>query len=469
MLTALTSASLPSPWSAPWYRDGVREELDARFAATIAAADGARARREREGWPPFALPAPLRESIAAAAARHACPPALIAHYTERMPRMLIEQSCPDDEPRRLLCRPLDLARLPRLRAALDGLFAALHTHGLDAPAFVGCASAAQLIAARPSLAAIYAHTLFGSGLPLVGAYPADAPALAADLGRLGPDETLDRRLGCHIVHELCHGPPARQSPVVASWMVAEAAANHLGAAARTADVFPDEAGEGLRAVALFVVLGEVLARHFGAANVWRVSLGVPLAELFGAAVADALERAAWEDWQARQEPPFARDALAVGTWLKLVDAARAGLPLGERPLATANCLSWQTLPWWQAPVSRADEEMLPRALTALFQVNALAPDFRTLPAELPQRRLWIDVAEARLFAEPRPNGVYAEPAWWIMPPPLARRLFERGARRLRIDGATRARRQVLAAALRELCAGSGPLAVETELRWDCSR
>jgi hypothetical protein len=449
----------------------VRDELDARFAASIAAASDGEpgAHRQRLGWPPFALPAPLRESIVAAAARNECPPALIEHYTERMPRMLVEQLRPDDDARRLLTRPLDLDRLPRTRAALDGLFTALALQGLDAARFVGAASRPALIAARPSLAALYAHTLFGSGLPMVGAYPADAPALERDLARHGADETIDRRLGCHIVHELCHGAPARDSPSLPSWMVAEAAANHLGAAARAADVFPDEAGEGLRAVALFVMLGDVLARHFGAANLWRVALVVPFATLFGAGVAAALEAAAWEDWRARQEPPFARDALAVGAWLKLVDAARAGLPLGATPLAAANCLSWQTLPWWHAPVSAADEAMLPRALTALFQVNALAPDFRTLPSEPPQRRLWIDVAEARLFAEPRPDGAYGEPAWWILPPPLARRLHERGARRVRIEGATRARRHALAAALRELCAGSGALAVETELSWDCSR
>jgi hypothetical protein len=252
-------------------------------------------------------------------------------------------------------------------------------------------------------------------------------------------------------------------------MVAEAAANHLGAAARAADVFPDERDEGMRAVAPFVLLGEVLARRFGAARLWRFATGATAAELFGAPVGDALDAAAWEDWLARREPPFARDALGVGAWLKLVDAARGGMALGETPLARAHALEWPSLPWWNEAPTQDDFAMLPRALTALFQVNALAPDFRTLPSEPPHARLWIDVAAARLSAEPRPDGVYGEPAWWLLPPPLARRLHERGAQRVRIEGATRARRHELAQALVELCMSNGDLAAETELSWPSSR
>lgn len=442
----------------------MRAELDARFSATIAETGAARP----EGWPPFSLPAPLAASIATAAAREMCPPVLVEHYTARMPRMLVEQSRPDDKLRKLLQRPLALDRLPRTRAALEGLFAVLRAHELDPLAFTGAESAAALVAARPSPAALYAHTLFGSGLPLLGAYPADAEPLLQDVARLGVDDAIDCRLGCHLAHELCHGPP-RACTIAPSWMVAEAAANHLGAAARAADVFPDERGEGLRAVALFVMLGEVLARRFGAANLWRVSTGAPLESLFGAPVANALDAAAWEDWRARQEPPFARDALGVEAWLKLVDAARVGLPLGEAPLAAAQDSAWPSLPWWSEPIADADRAMVPRAVTALFQVNALAPDFRTLPSEPPRARLWIDVAGARLHAEPRPDGAYGEPAWWILPPPMARRLFERGARRLRIEGATRARRHEIAAAIVALADDDGALAADEGLAWAFSR
>jgi hypothetical protein len=393
----------------------LRAQLEARFAATIRAA-GAPARPD--DWPPFALPPPLRETIVAAALHHACPDALVEHYTQTMPALLIDQLRPDDDARRLLHRPLDLTRLPRLHAALDGLFTALGAAGIDARTLTGgAASPALLLAARPTLAAMYAHTLFGSGLPLLGAYPTDRAGLEQEIATRGADEALDRRLGCHIVHELCHGRTRPGDGIApAPWMVAEAAANHLGAAARAQDVFVDEPGAGLRAVTLFVLLGDVLARHFGSGALWRVATGAPLESLFGEAVAATLTRAAWEDWRARQEPPFARDALGVLGWIKLVDAARGESTLAATPLAEAAKLPWQALPWWRQEVTDADRAMVPRALSALFRVHKLAPDFRTLPAEVPGGRLWLDVGEARLFAAARPDG-YAEPQWWLMPPP----------------------------------------------------
>lgn len=442
----------------------MRDALETRFSRSVADAGGTAIDGD---WPPYSLPEPLLQSIVEADARGLCPPSLIAHYTERMPAMLVEQRRAGDEPRRLLRRPLRLEDLPRTRAALDGFFAALTAHDLDPRRFTGVASTAELIAARPTLESIYAHALFGSGLPLVGAYPSDAPSLMQAIAAHGADGAIDRRLGCHVVHELCHGPP-RACEKAPPWLVVEAAANHLGAAARAADVFPDEAGEGLRAVSLFVLVGDVLARHFGAAALWRVNLGEPLPSLFGAEVAAALDAAAWEDWRARQEPPFARDALGAAGWIKLIDAARANLPLDDAPLARARALPWTSLPWWHAPVDDADVRMLPRALAALFQVNALAPDFRTVPDEPPGRRLLIDVADARIFAEPRAHG-WGEPASWIFPPPLARSLFERGARRIRIEGATRKARAALADALVELGAQRRPLAAELELVWDSSR
>src|SRR5207247_10874483 len=133
------------------------------------------------------------------------------------------------------------------------------------------------------------------------------------------------------------------------------------------------------------------------------------------------EEAAWADWHAGQGPPFARDALGVLAWIKRVDAARGGVPVDSPPsLAQAAERPWRALPWWHEPVADADRALLPRAVAALFQVHALAPDFRTLPSDPPQGRLWLDVDEARLRAEPRRDGAYAEPAWWPLAPSLGR-------------------------------------------------
>ncbi len=101
---------------------------------------------------------------------------------------------------------------------------------------------------------------------------------------------------------------------------------------------------------------------------------------------------------------------------------------------------------------------------ALFQVNRMAPNFQTDPAELADGRITVEVEACRIAAARRPDGVFGEPADWLFPPPLARRLHERGARRILVEDATRARRDALAAALTELCLGTQPLAAEVELR-----
>jgi hypothetical protein len=435
-------------------------ELDRRFDATVSAVDPP---PRDPSWPALALPPPLRESLAEAGARGALPDAVIDHYTRLMPSLLIEQLRADDVARALLFRPLMLEQLPRLGHALDGLYAALADAGLDAAAFVGAASPAALVAARPTAGALYAHTLFGSGLPLLGLYPADRAALAGELERHGADAVLDLRLSSHLVHEICHGPPVATG---LPWMIAEAAATHLGAAAREAHLFPDEPGEALRGVLGFVLIGEVLARRCGRAALWRCVAGVPFAEALPPALATALVAAGWEDWCARQEAPFARDALGAFAWLKLIDGARTGAPM---TLATASRCAWRELPWWSDPVEAADRAMVPRAVASLFYVNAMVPSFQTVPSEPPHGRLWLDVAEAYVRAEPRPDGVFAEPAAWIFPPPLARRLDERGARCVRIEGATRARRAAIAAALVELCDGARALPEEVVLSWACSR
>ena len=199
-------------------------------------------------------------------------------------------------------------------AALDGLFAALDGAGIDARAFTGAATADALVAARPTIAALYAHALFGSGLPLLGVYPTDCDELEGALASSDAADVIDRRLAAHAVHELCHGPGRECEGEPAPWLVAEAAATHLGAAAWARHLFPDEAGEALRGVSLFVLVGDVLARRFGPGGAVARGLGEPLAALVGERAARALMRAGWDDWQTRQEAPFARDALGAAAW-----------------------------------------------------------------------------------------------------------------------------------------------------------
>jgi hypothetical protein len=459
----------------------LRDELGARFRRTVE-----RCARP-DGWPPLELPAPLCETILGAARLGACPPSLLAYYAERMPALLVEQLERGDPARELLWRPLALAALPRLGAALDGMYRALAAAGIDAEAFCGAASPAALLAARPSVAALYAFTLFGRGLPLVGAFPAERALYGRDLERHDPDAVIDLRLSAHLVHELCHGPTRALDGPPAPWMIVEAAALHLGSIARAAHIFPDEAGEAVPGVALFTLVGQALARRFGRAALWRVLVGEPLDALFGRRVGRALAVAGWQDWLARREPPFARDALAALAWIKLADGARARSPLadaceraaGRDPLDGATALpdllaaaartSWRALPWWSEEPENDDLGLVDGAVRALFQVQRMAPTFQTHPSEPPGGRLWLDVERCTLAAEPRPDGIFGEPAWWLWPPPLARKLAERGVGRVRIEGAARRHAGAIAAALVELCLGAGALAEETVLAWTCSR
>ncbi len=442
----------------------MRQALEARFARALAAAGEA---PRDPGWPAAALPPALRESLVAAARIDACPDAVVAHYCERMPALLVEQLRPDDAPRALLRRPLVLARLPRLRAALDGPLprARRGRHRCARAGRCGHAGGSCWRRGRRRRRSTRTRSSAAgcrSSAPTRPTAPRSPPSSRA------ATPTSCSICGCRRTwstscatarRAACDGAPA-------PWLVAEAAATHLGAAARTEHLFPEEPGEALRGVSLFVLVGEVLARRFGRAALWRVALGVPTTALFGARTARALDGAAWDDWRARQEAPFARDALGALGWIKLIDAARAE----ETPaLEATGARPWPTLPWWSDPVEDADRAMVPRAVAALFQVNALAPAFVTLPSEPPHARLWLDVADCRLRAEPRAEGVFGEPAWWLFPPPLARALAGRGAERVRIDGATRARRGAIAARLVELCDGRGALPREVELSWASSR
>ena len=426
----------------------VRAELTARFAQTVAGAP-----RPSE-WPPFALPGAIAATIEEAAARNHCPESLVDYYTRKMPELLIEQLRPDDEARKLLWRPF--GEVPRLRSALEGLFRVLAEENISAPDFLGASSASELLAKRPNALALHAFSLFGSGLPLVGAYPGDRAAFALD----DPDRAIDRQLSSGLIHELCHGPSQAHAERPLPWMLAEAAALTLGAAARRQTAFPDEPGESVPGISLFVCLGSALARRWGRGALFRLLAGAPLES--ATPHAEALREAAWRDWQERREPPFARDALSAMDWIKLADGATA--------IAEGKLPPWRELPWWHEEKFTVEE--VEEAVGALFQVNVMAPNFQTRPAEA--RSLSVDVEACAISAPRRAEGVFAEPAWWLLPPPLCRRLWERGARRVTILGTSRDRRREIAHALCEFSTEnkSLPAAVEldvAEVSWTSSR
>jgi hypothetical protein len=426
----------------------MRSSLERRFSETVRAElaqPGTRAPRFE-----LLLPPALRESMVAAGS----PPPLAAYYCERMPRLLIEQMLRgEDFARRLLWMPLDLSKLPRLSAALDGLFALL---GEDAQKLTGAATPRALLAQRPCAAALAAPTLLGSGLPLVGAWPAERELINAAQG--DPHAVFDLRLSGGLMHELCHGLRRPLEAPPPPWMVLEAAALLLGSLAFPGHVFPRQAGEAVPGVSLFVLLGQCLARLFGRRALLRTLIdAAPLADAFGPTAAEALESAAREEWLRRQEVPFARDALLAPAWVKLADAARAGRVVG---LAEAAALPFDELPWWREEPAAEDLDLARAAVPALFQANVLAPTYQTHPCEAFELRL--DTRTCLLQRPAQRQGVFGEPAFWIYPPPLCRRLRERGAKVVQIEGARRDH----ADGLLHLALGSGPLA--EVVRWTSS-
>ena len=301
-------------------------EIDARFDATVATALARAPRRPPDGFR-FGLPAAVRAGIASASVRMgALPDVLVEYYLERMPRMLVEQMFVADDPAaRLLWRPPGDA--PRLRGALAGLDRVL-----------GVSAMAGLAAEPP--AALHALGLFGGSAPLLGAYPVQRELMNAELAAgADPDAVLDLRLSGNLVHELCHGRPAPMP-----WTILEAVAVTLGARARPEHIFPEVAGEAVPGVSLFVCIGDVLARRFGA-SLWKLLDGAAAKTVFGAGPARVFDAAGWQDWVARRTAPFVVDPLDAFAWAKLVELARAGAD-PERPdlLAVAERTPWSDSP-----------------------------------------------------------------------------------------------------------------------------
>ncbi len=424
----------------------LRQQLDARYDASLEAAlSSSDAQPVPAGLPRPRLPPALRESIVLAATLRD-PAPLADFYCERMPRMLVEQVfCGDDPARRLLWMELDAERTPRFSAALRGVAEVLEGAGLDE---------ATASVPRPGacVARLAAATLLGSGLPLLGAYPAEREVIARDLAAgTDPHAVVDLRLSGNLVHEICHGPRRDSAEPPPPWMLLESAAIHLGVAAFPRHVFPEVAAEAVPGVAPFVLVGEALALLFGRAALWRLAWGESAERTLGAVAARVLTVAGWQEWMRRGEPPFARDASDGLAWVKLADATRGPSPLSreiaravamepmravrEMPdlLRLADAIAWPELPWWREAPGPADLAMARSAVRAMFHVDLLDGSFQTHP--LLPARLHLDVEACLVTRDRDARGVGpGEPPFWIVPPPLCRRLRESGCSRMTVAG-----------------------------------
>src|SRR5438552_5772510 len=402
---------------------GLADDLDRRFDRSV------RVALAEPGTRPQAfelrLPPSLRETMVEVGPFEP----LARYYCERMPRMLVDQMLRgEDRARGLLWRRLDLSRLPRLDTALRGMFDAL---GEDGPRLLGARDADELIAQRPTIAALAAPSLLGSGLPLVGAWPAELDLIDSDLSEgKDADEVLDLRLSAAILHELCHGLRRDQREPPAPWIVLEAQSIYLGWLAFPRHTFPRVKGEALPGISLFLLLGQCLARLFGRQALLGVMRGGRLERSFPPLAAQALDAAAREDFEQRREVPFARDALSAPAWVKLADASRAGRRVS---LAEAAGLRFDELPWWHEEPAPEDLELARGALLPLCQVNVWTRTYQTHPCEVTEFSL--DTRTCLVSRAARSDGVFGEPPSWIYPPPLCRKLRERGAEIVRVKSA----------------------------------
>ena len=293
----------------------IADELDLAVARSGDAAWRELASRIPDASPPrLALPSPLRAMLAHAIA-HDPAAELAAHYTDVMPRQHVAQLAGTAEPGATLFHTrLDWQRLPRMRAAIGRLFAILHEAGVT-PGVLGAATADDLFAASPTLAALYARTHYGRCMPLLYGYPAD---LAFFVSRAGPDAhgTIDRYLTSPILHELCHFAPVRDAlpphldECIAGWLAVYAWPEFAYPAPGHDDA--------IYAAPWLSQIGQAFARVFGTRPIVRAQAGAIAwdAALPGHFV-ETLARVAWEDWTARRTLHFLSDTFDPEPWVAL--------------------------------------------------------------------------------------------------------------------------------------------------------
>jgi len=380
--------------------------LDDALAATVRA--GWRACGRDDAPPALAIPPPLRTMLAHAVTStrhaHADPAPLVTHYTETMPRMRLAQLA---EPPALFAEPLDWARLPRMTAALDALFALLAACDVDAEPALGVPTADAFRAATPTFAALYARTHYGRLMPLLYGYPADLAYFTRRGGELGLDTlgTIDRYLVAPMIHELCHFAPTRDALLPPH--LDECIAGWLGVHAWPELAYPEGAhDDAIYGAPWLAQVGQAVARAFGVRAVVRAQAGAePWDRALPPASLGAVTRFGWDDWCARRSSHLLSDTLAPEPWVAL--ALDGGVPEDDA----------------------FDRAIVHDALAAMCLADAcIDGSFRTR-TRLPPTTIAIDAARARVTAS---SG--AGMRYWL-PPHVARRLRrqEIGGYTLRLD------------------------------------
>ena len=395
--------------------------------------------RRRAEWMAAVPLAPgmLEALVAAELIRPEARPALQAHYAVAMPALRDRQvEAAQGDERRIFGAKLRLARMPRLRAALDALFTMVADAGLSCAKCLGAATPADRIEGR-TLAEVYAGCHFGGSMPMLYAYPAD---LAGTADR-DPLEHIDARLVGPLVHEMAHFHAA-EPPAPAN--VHEGLAAFIGSEAWPAQVWPEGEGDAIPGAAWFAALGGFIARTVGPGDALRIQAGeLDMRDALGAPCAEALRVYGFLQFLETGAPHLLSDAFHPGRWWKLIDLHRdrclaedfqrrfvvpalAGEPARQREWDEAlDSLPWQELPAWNDPVGAADWKLAELAGRALrLRVVREGLRFQVQCAEPPMLPC-IDgnACEARA-AWPGPDALGA-PAEFPIPPALCAHVFQR--------------------------------------------
>ena len=394
--------------------------------------------------PFISIPPGMLEALTAASlARPESAEALQLHYGTAMPGMLAAQlRRAGGVEERLFGARLDLARLPRLRAGLEALFALVAEADLSCARVLGAATPRALIAARPTLGELYTGCHFGSSMPMLYAYPGDLSAERDAMpSSRDPLAWIDARYVGPLIHELAH---FHAEEVPAPGNLHESLAAWIGSEAWAAQIFP-AAGEedGLPGGAWFAAVGGFLARALGTAGALQVQAGVlDLRDALGAPCAEALRLFGFLPFLETGAPHLLSDAFRPDRWWKLIDLHRdpaltrelhallvapllAAVPAPGASLqpawnAALDALRWQDLPSFRDEPGAADHALYARAERAL-QVRAErhGNTFRAV-RRAPPGPLVLDHERCALRAPwPGPDAVGAPP-WHPVPPALCR-------------------------------------------------
>lgn len=343
---------------------------------------------------------------------------------------------------------------PRTAAALTRLRDLHTTHGIDA----------AWLPSEPTLLPDLVHRgLFGSCLTPIGLHPHAREALARALASgTAPAVVVDHRLGAGVLHELSHGPQRAWHGAPAPWMLLEAAAAWVGWRCEPRHLHPDRPGDAVPGQLPFLRLSEVVRRARGERALVQLALaGDGTDHVLGERAETIFLAAELRAWGDHRALPYGPDNRDVPAWERLIDAA-----LGEQPppwlddeaaLTIAGHTPWSSLPSWRRAWDPSERAAVARGIAAMFQVIRSRPEARAEGDELPDGRLHLDVEACSLRAATRTTGLYAEPATWTLPPSGCRRLWERGARTIRLRGVRRVDRERVTEHLIDLVEGSGPL------------